>query len=241
MWQTYSLCFGGAGLRSHHVSFTFVTDAGRHRAIADVQAKLGPLEAEDGLYRQELLQLDAKVKALQHQARPLFTKVTNVAGYDPQQLRQAAFRDNERNSMQAYVQTLEQKQGRRYRKPQSYPPPGISEVVKYYGFVYEMGCIDDPRTAELLSWYANQRSMKAIVVERNQDYYVLRDRFRGVPVYSVEDTLSCSATSGIQPKRSGVGLALYEVQAPGFVDYAVNAIQLRPEHERFRSTVFWGE
>ena len=117
------------------------------------------------------------------------------------------------------------------------------QAIEFTGPLVDIAFVRDENIAKLLSWYMG-RNLGALIVDDKAKYFKLWEL--GATVWCLEQTSKYYVLErsrekrqrNAQEKASGK-LPLKPISARGFVDYAINMVELSPRHEHLRDTVLW--
>ena len=242
----YKLKFESPGLAPWFKEFTFTTDLERQNKVRVLNQELNPLRQRLNAWKDQVQRLEASVNGcvrtihkeleyLQKQAG-IFTQLQLQRGQLPTQ---QELRDT-RAALEQSLVTLRNQEVFRCQKKPGYP----SQAVKSQGFkeVVQVGMVQDRRMAEMLSWYATTKNMKAVICPTNADYKRIQALQPDVPVYTLQDVEEFRASRDKTREQiiADRRLPLPPVDARfNYRGHAVNQIILRPEDEHLRQSVFY--
>ena len=120
-------------------------------------------------------------------------------------------------------------------------------LYKAMGYVVELGEVEDEDDAKIISWAMQNRMDCLVFKKRGEDSErAYREKIRSwavdeIPAFKQHNRVKRTE----QEKREGklplptIQWEIERGQIPGRPCYMVNEIQLKPEHEDLRDTVFW--
>ena len=239
----YRLKFDSPGLEPYFKTFDFTTDLERQQKIRRLNQELNPLRQEVLAWKHELQGMEGQVHELTRRIHGELRYLQGQGGLFPrtpqgelptqQELREA------KAHLESGIRALRSQEVAPLRKRPGYLVPAV--LSQGFKEVVAVGMVPDRRMAELLSWYATTRNMKAVICQTNADYKRVKQLQRDVTVYSLQDTEEFNARDKtkeqiVKEKR----LPMNPLDAKfNYRGHAVNMIVLREEDEHLRQSVFW--
>ncbi|GAB5033194.1 structural maintenance of chromosomes flexible hinge domain-containing protein 1-like [Nannochloropsis oceanica] len=240
---SYRLKFDSPGLEPYFKTFDFTTDLERQLKIRRLNQELNPLRQEVMAWKHEVQGMEGQAHELTgrlhgelrylHAQAGLFPRTPQGELPTSQELREA------KAHLENGIRALRSQEVAVLRKRPGYLVPAV--LSQGFKEVVTVGMVPDRRLAELLSWYATTRNMKAVICQTNADYKRVKLLQRDVTVYSLQDTEEFRSRDKtreqiLKDKR----LPLPPIDAKfNYRGHAVNMIVLREEDEHLRQSVFW--
>ncbi|TFJ86792.1 hypothetical protein NSK_001880 [Nannochloropsis salina CCMP1776] len=239
----YRLKFDVPGLKPYFKTVNFTTDVERQQKVQRLNQELNPLRQEMLAWRHKIRETEEKLHKLNKRIHEEFRYLQEQAGLFPETVKKAMPTSQQLEEakvrLEIDLRALRSQEVAPLRRREGHLVPAV--LSQGFKEVVAVGFVADRRLAEMLSWYATPRNMKAIICQTNADYKRIRLLQSDVTVYSLQDTEEYWSKSRTKEQiLKDKCLPLQPVDPKfNFRCHAVNAIILRDEDEHLRMSVFW--
>jgi len=242
--------------------FQFITDAKRQEALAEAERKYNSalqrqnerLVKKESL-RKELQEKERSIKGIYYEVRHQDGNRVKVMFETNERGERVGFREGDYPSLERVRACLDsarralERETRTRRTPMvrtGYIKDDIWERFRPKGIVATLGFVEDRELARLLSWAVDERMGAWLFDDKETQEVASKPPFR-LLCYSMQTVQSFFVQEGRNRRKrneaerlsASLPLGLNEAPPDGFISYAVNMIELPPNNEYLRDTLFW--